>query len=108
MPLGYSMIRPRPTACQSWTIGMLFAPSSDPVEMRRPLRLRDKAVAQQRQMRGGEGGIRTPGTVTRTPHFECGAFNHSATSPSLDIIKKLGSVLLRCYGNLLLNVPSPV
>src|SRR5215470_4801682 len=30
---------------------------------------------------GGEGGIRTPGTVTRTPHFECGAFNHSATSP---------------------------
>ena len=32
-------------------------------------------------MPGGEGGIRTPGTVTRTPHFECGAFNHSATSP---------------------------
>src|SRR6266581_136785 len=32
-------------------------------------------------MGGGEGGIRTPGTVTRTPHFECGAFNHSATSP---------------------------
>ncbi len=31
--------------------------------------------------RGGEGGIRTPGTVTRTPHFECGPFNHSGTSP---------------------------
>ena len=30
---------------------------------------------------GGEGGIRTHGTVTRTPHFECGAFDHSATSP---------------------------
>ena len=30
---------------------------------------------------GGEGGIRTPGTVTRTPHFECGAIDHSATSP---------------------------
>jgi hypothetical protein len=30
---------------------------------------------------GGEGGIRTPDTVTRMPHFECGAFNHSATSP---------------------------
>src|SRR5262249_46888010 len=29
----------------------------------------------------GEGGIRTPDTVTRMPHFECGAFNHSATSP---------------------------
>ena len=33
-------------------------------------------------VRGGEGGIRTPDTVTRMPHFECGAFNHSATSPS--------------------------
>ena len=30
---------------------------------------------------GGEGGIRTLGTVARTPHFECGAFDHSATSP---------------------------
>jgi hypothetical protein len=30
---------------------------------------------------GGQGGIRTPGTVTRTPHFECGAFNRSATCP---------------------------
>ena len=32
-------------------------------------------------MIGGEGGIRTPDTVARMPHFECGAFNHSATSP---------------------------
>ena len=30
---------------------------------------------------GGEGGIRTHGTVSGTPHFECGAFDHSATSP---------------------------
>jgi hypothetical protein len=30
---------------------------------------------------GGEGGIRTPGTLARTPHFECGAIDHSATSP---------------------------
>ena len=33
---------------------------------------------------GGEGGIRTPDTVARMPHFECGAFNHSATSPEPD------------------------
>src|SRR5262249_54739046 len=33
------------------------------------------------KMLGGEGGIRTPDTVTRMPHLECGAFNHSATSP---------------------------
>ncbi len=30
---------------------------------------------------GGEIGIRTLGTVTGTPHFECGAFDHSAISP---------------------------
>ena len=30
---------------------------------------------------GGEGGIRTPDTVARMPHFECGGFNHSPTSP---------------------------
>ena len=35
--------------------------------------LRDKS--------GGEGGIRTPDTLASMPHFECGAFNHSATSP---------------------------
>ena len=31
---------------------------------------------------GGEGGIRTHGTLTGTPHFECGAIDHSTTSPS--------------------------
>jgi hypothetical protein len=30
---------------------------------------------------GGEGGIRTHGTVARTPDFESGTFDHSATSP---------------------------
>jgi hypothetical protein len=30
---------------------------------------------------GGEGGIRTPDTLAGMPHFECGAFDHSATSP---------------------------
>ena len=29
----------------------------------------------------GEGEIRTLGTLSSTPHFECGAFDHSATSP---------------------------
>src|SRR5258706_15718241 len=37
---------------------------------------------------GGQGGIRTPGTVTRTPHFECGAFDHSATCPAQTQILK--------------------
>lgn len=33
------------------------------------------------QQFGGEGGIRTLDTVARMPHFECGAFDLSATSP---------------------------
>ena len=31
---------------------------------------------------GGEGGIRTHGTVARTTAFKAAAFNHSATSPN--------------------------
>ena len=30
----------------------------------------------------GERGIRTPGTVARTPHFECGPIDHSGISPN--------------------------
>jgi hypothetical protein len=33
---------------------------------------------------GGRGGIRTHGTVARTSDFESGAFNHSATLPTID------------------------
>src|SRR5258708_15353789 len=41
----------------------------------------ENAVHTISRLAGGEGGIRTHGTVARTPHFECGAFDHSATSP---------------------------
>jgi hypothetical protein len=34
---------------------------------------------------GGEGGIRTPGTLSGTPVFKTGAFNHSATSPTMTV-----------------------
>ena len=34
---------------------------------------------------GGEGGIRTPDTLASMPHFECGAFNRSATSPTVEM-----------------------
>jgi hypothetical protein len=33
------------------------------------------------KLNGGEGGIRTPDGLAPMPHFECGAFDHSATSP---------------------------
>ena len=42
-------------------------------------RLLDLKIAIK--MLGGEGGIRTHVTVAGKPHFECGAFDHSATSP---------------------------
>ena len=45
--------------------------------------LGDKAAEKGFQRSGGEGGIRTPGTVSRTPVFKTGAFNRSATSPAL-------------------------
>jgi hypothetical protein len=43
----------------------------------------DEAVITVRLMQetGGEGGIRTPGTLSGTPVFKTGAINHSATSP---------------------------
>src|SRR5437879_6259990 len=34
-----------------------------------------------RNSSGGEGGIRTHGTVPRSQHFQCCQFNHSCTSP---------------------------
>ena len=44
-----------------------------------------EALPEQRQIAlretGGEGGIRTPDRLAPMPHFECGAFDHSATSP---------------------------
>jgi hypothetical protein len=41
----------------------------------------DTLTAEFAFKNGGEIGIRTLGTVTGTPHFECGAFDHSAISP---------------------------
>ena len=35
----------------------------------------------------GERGIRTPGTVTRTPHFECGPIDHSGISPIIAALR---------------------
>jgi hypothetical protein len=40
---------------------------------------------------GGRGGSRTHGTVARTPDFESGALNHSATLPhEMKALAKLG------------------
>src|SRR5215204_3451214 len=42
---------------------------------------RPVAPMRKRRQAGGEGGIRTPDRLAPMPHFECGAFDHSATSP---------------------------
>lgn len=46
-------------------------------------RVKTLCFAANFSLAGGEGGIRTPDTLASMPHFECGAFNHSATSPAL-------------------------
>lgn len=43
-------------------------------------------------MNGGEGEIRTPDTLASMPHFECGAFDHSATSPRWRSIGAIGLI----------------
>src|SRR5258706_2436704 len=40
-----------------------------------------KSAIGNRKCYGGEGGIRTHGTVSRSQHFQCCQFNHSCTSP---------------------------
>ena len=42
---------------------------------------------------GGEGGIRTPGTLARTSHFECDAIDHSATSPHFENLWSLETLI---------------
>lgn len=36
---------------------------------------------RRRRCKNGAGGIRTLGTVARTPHFQCGPFSRSDTAP---------------------------
>ena len=39
---------------------------------------------------GGEGGIRTPDTLSGMPVFKTGAINHSATSPAITVLLQSG------------------
>jgi hypothetical protein len=45
---------------------------------------------------GGEGGIRTHGTVSRTLAFEASTFNRSVTSPRLFVIVTDGLLFQQC------------
>ena len=44
------------------------------------------------RLSGGEGGIRTPDTLSGMPVFKTGAINHSATSPLLQFYYSLNSM----------------
>jgi hypothetical protein len=46
---------------------------------------RGRQVTTTSSLRGGEGGIRTPGRVAPTPVFKTGAIDRSATSPDAPI-----------------------
>ena len=60
-----------------------MAPSTlaEPCETSRGSHVKD--LVGRGLLRGGEGGIRTHGTVSRTPDFKSGSFDHSDTSPEL-------------------------
>jgi hypothetical protein len=53
-------------------------------------RVRLETVGDQAGESGGEGGIRTHGTVSRTLAFEASTFNHSVTSPATILAKLAG------------------
>src|SRR3954447_21794534 len=44
-----------------------------------------RSPGSDKKLSGGEGGIRTHGTVSRSQHFQCCQFNHSCTSPDANL-----------------------
>ncbi len=56
-------------------------PSGSTAGLTRPLRQKAQAKTRGKEKTGGEGGIRTRGTVARTHAFQACSFSHSDTSP---------------------------
>ena len=56
---------------------------------------------------GGEGGIRTHGTENRTPDFESGTFDHSATSPQGSDFNRCTALFQRCMDKIRLLRQTP-
>src|SRR5262252_7079292 len=66
--------KPRPQGLSFWPPGL------PRIQLGYPGRYRSFQLIDNKR-HGGEGGIRTPGTLSGTPVFKTGAINHSATSP---------------------------
>src|SRR5262249_21275040 len=58
----------------------------------RIFRLEKRELSLLSRLYGGEGGIRTPDTVSRIPVFKTGAINHSATSPTTTVLLQCGCI----------------
>ena len=56
---------------------------------------------------GGWGGIRTHGTVSRTPVFKTGSLNHSDTHPRLPRVYKHLGQRVNCLKSLIYQSLSP-
>ena len=46
----------------------------------------ESRLSAEHKANGGEGGIRTPDTLSGMPVFKTGAINHSATSPAITVL----------------------
>ncbi len=55
---------------------------------------------------GGWGGIRTHGTVSRTPVFKTGSLNHSDTHPCLSRVYKRLRQRVNCLKSLIFQSPA--
>ena len=55
------------------------------------LRIRSDSNQEVKGENGGQGGIRTHGALAGSPHFECGAIDHSTTCP-FPVIRDQGGI----------------
>src|SRR5215469_18874644 len=60
------------------------------VRSRAIARVPEPVIKHAHKFSGGEGGIRTHGTVSRTQHFQCCQLSRSCTSPDLFMCESAG------------------
>ena len=83
LTLRYAQGQPAAVRIRSRRIRRTKVGSSTP-----PIPQKHKTPTRGVCVSGGEGGIRTHGTASRTPDFKSGAFDHSATSPNFNLLTR--------------------
>ncbi len=66
------------------------------------------SLTEARRKRGGEGGIRTHGTIAGTPVFETGPIDHSGTSPQRATLESRARNLTDAQANRNVRTPHPL